>query len=1052
MAIKKDMKRLIHPNSKCTFSLLPKQQHLGPAGNVLVYVVVLMLIFGVLGVAMVSLFSTSMASTANRNDSRRARYLSESGVRYAILEMRAADFDEDNIIDPLNTLTYTVTDAGTFKPNIFTPWFDSDADVDAPDVVYATPRLGEIPVDFTTDPASPLNDVWLINYDYITGTGPDILTMRDEAYSLAISGTSQEIDIAGSSFLALTGEQLVLGVEPTEDRTINEGGSLYVARDARHFFPKFNGAININRVDYAYARLVDDGSKVILENVTASQFPPPTPPLSAFPLTVDADSGGTYDGDFVILSPRNYMVMAEGESDGVAVGDSYALGMNVYNDSLIPPESRKPDITSEDFVSNLRQQETDSRFFDPNLTDFELDIGGGGTDEFGSAFYDATRDFGGERDYCEQGACLFAIGIRTYFLLDFSSQGDGITFTLLNAADNTASSAGGDVDLSELIGYAGDSRTNSAGTAFLATDAADRGLDPPKIAVEFDTRTNNDTLAYCNGGSVNQNTRDDPLDSNQDAVQYVFWGREANVAQPCRDDPSYDDNRHGPGLWQFDAPSGRIDSSAGVDPSTGTIYIGSNDNNVYAINPDGTQKWVFTGASGDIISSPAVDPNDGTVYVGSNDNNVYAINPATGNQKWVFATGGDVRSSPAIASDGTIYVASNDGVLYALNSAQRQSGAPFPAAGEWQRPNPVNPGAEYSLGRPAIGPAPNRTIYVSDRVNTLFAVRPSDGAVLWTFNTVDASEYMPGVDSSSGVIYTDVFGNSLVAVNTGGSERWRLGVGSDIDSTPVVGSDGTVYIGTDARDALLAIREINPSLGQIIWEFPAGGDVNIIPALSLDESVVYAISNGIDNADGFVYAVDAATGTENWSFELVTETGQPPGNVTSSPVVDPTTGNIYVGSDDTNVYALTPFDEEPRNEQSLLLTSADLGGTVDSAVNWLNGASTKGPWAVRLEVDRTTQVGGEGDYELRLWMKQCDNPACDTLNGADDPFFSDTRIIYEVSPPDLEQIFQLDALNNAKFDRFLFGFTAAAGAQAQNVSIANFTQSFSRPGDSVITP
>jgi hypothetical protein len=174
--------------------------------------------------------------------------------------------------------------------------------------------------------------------------------------------------------------------------------------------------------------------------------------------------------------------------------------------------------------------------------------------------------------------------------------------------------------------------------------------------------------------------------------------------------------------------------------------------------------------------------------------------------------------------------------------------------------------------------------------------------------------------------------------------------------------------------------------------------------------------------------------------------------VTSSPAVDPTTGNIYVGSDDTNVYALTPFDEEPRNLQGLLLDSAvALGGSADSAVDWLNGAATKGPWAVRLEVDRITQAGGEGNYELRLWMKQCDDADCITLNGASDPFFKDTRIIYNQAP-NLVQFFQLDALDNAKFDRFLFGFTAAAGAQAQNVSIANFTQSFIRIGDPIITP
>jgi hypothetical protein len=201
-----------------------------------------------------------------------------------------------------------------------------------------------------------------------------------------------------------------------------------------------------------------------------------------------------------------------------------------------------------------------------------------------------------------------------------------------------------------------------------------------------------------------------------------------------------------------------------------------------------------------------------------------------------------------------------------------------------------------------------------------------------------------------------------------------------------------------------------------------------------------------------VYAVDTVSGEEKWSFEIVTDTGDSPGNVTSSPAVDPNTGIIYVGSDDTNVYALTPFDEEPLNEQGLLLTSAvGLGGVADSAVNWLNGSTIKGPWAVRLEVNRSTLPGGEGDYELRLWMKQCDNDACDNIN-TNDSFFKDTRIIYQLSSPDLTQFFQLDAIKNAEFDSFLFGFTAAAGAQALDVTIANFVLSFVRPGDPVIVP
>ena len=284
------MKRFSIQNSNRSFLLLQHRQGSGTAGNVLIYVVVLMLIFGTLGVAMVSLFSSSTASTATSNDTRRARYLSEAGVRYAIAEMRTEDFDEDYIIDTLNTLSYTVDDAGTFEPNVFGPWFESDADVDAPDVVSASPRFGEIPVDFATDPTNPLNNVWLVNYEYITGTGPKIVTMRDPVNSFDISGTSLAIDINESSFLAETGERVVFAVEPIgSDQDIAEGGNLYVARDARFFFPPFNGAININRVDYAYARLVDDeaNGRVILENVTASQFPNT---LAAFPSPIDRKS------------------------------------------------------------------------------------------------------------------------------------------------------------------------------------------------------------------------------------------------------------------------------------------------------------------------------------------------------------------------------------------------------------------------------------------------------------------------------------------------------------------------------------------------------------------------------------------------------------------------------------------------------------------------------------------------------------------------------------------------------------------------------------------
>ena len=76
-------------------------------------------------------------------------------------------------------------------------------------------------------------------------------------------------------------------------------------------------------------------------------------------------------------------------------------------------------------------------------------------------------------------------------------------------------------------------------------------------------------------------------------------------------------------------------------------------------------KWKYA-TGGAVVSPPALGP-DGTVYVGSNDNIIYAIN-VTGGLKWKYATGGQVQSSPALGPDGTVYVGSGDYNIYAITS------------------------------------------------------------------------------------------------------------------------------------------------------------------------------------------------------------------------------------------------------------------------------------------------------------------------------------------------------------------------------------------------
>jgi outer membrane protein assembly factor BamB len=123
------------------------------------------------------------------------------------------------------------------------------------------------------------------------------------------------------------------------------------------------------------------------------------------------------------------------------------------------------------------------------------------------------------------------------------------------------------------------------------------------------------------------------------------------------------DNSIGKKKWSY--PTGNSVNSSSAIGSDGTIYIGSNDNYLYAINPDGSLEWKYETGGGLESSSPAIG-SDGTIYFGSGDNCFYAVNP-NGTLKWKYETGNWIVGSPAIGSGGTIYFGSGDNYLYAVN-------------------------------------------------------------------------------------------------------------------------------------------------------------------------------------------------------------------------------------------------------------------------------------------------------------------------------------------------------------------------------------------------
>lgn len=243
-------------------------------------------------------------------------------------------------------------------------------------------------------------------------------------------------------------------------------------------------------------------------------------------------------------------------------------------------------------------------------------------------------------------------------------------------------------------------------------------------------------------------------------------------------------NPNGTKKWSFNAGD-TIKSSPAI-AEDGCIYFGVlgpgfDIGRVYALNPNGTEKWHYD-TDHYVFTSPAIG-NDGTVYVTSNDRNLYAFFP-NGTVDWTFSMG-DRPGSPSIADDGTIYVASWDGNLYSI----------YPnGTMKWKS------GIGWGSGRtPSI--APDGTIYTGDDI--LYAINP-DGTKKWTFDPgkyidIDTKSHAISADGTIyfGASYYDGRGGYIYAVNPDGTEKWRHWTHNDvIYSSPSIGSDGTVYVGT----------------------------------------------------------------------------------------------------------------------------------------------------------------------------------------------------------------------------------------------------------------
>lgn len=281
--------------------------------------------------------------------------------------------------------------------------------------------------------------------------------------------------------------------------------------------------------------------------------------------------------------------------------------------------------------------------------------------------------------------------------------------------------------------------------------------------------------------------------------------------------------------WEY-ALGGETHSSPAI-AKNGDVYIGCDDNKVYAIRSTGAPSWPTPFATtGKVTATPAV--GDSKVYVGSWDKNIYAINSTTGAEAWHYTTGDAVVSSAALSDDNVLYVGSLDKKLYAID----RNSVSNPPALKW--PAFTAHGAIYAS--PALG---STAVYFADLAGYVYCLNRLTGQDNWNLAApIGGAFHSSPAIGPDGTVYIGSDDGKVYAINgANGSVKWTFATGGAVQSSPAIDSNGTIYVGS-AGKGLYAIS----SSGTQKWLL-AGTSADSCPAIGLNRWI-YMVLDGKVNA------------------------------------------------------------------------------------------------------------------------------------------------------------------------------------------------------------
>lgn len=527
------------------------------AGAALVYLIGMIVVMGALGGGLVSMYSTSTLQSAYPNAATRARLMAESGLRYAISEIRNADpANLSALIAQLNADTHTASDGGTFQLNVFSLLSFAAANTGlvnpSGQLAMISPNGADVPSGYSIPVINdPQDGLYLVNTaNNGLDNAPNALTVT-RITSLGDIGGNQLASIVQGAIATTVNDPLFVAVKPTTNQNVVQGGSLEVSRGAS-IYPTKNGRILIpttgGRRTYTYATMTATANGYLLTNLQK--------PVGTWIAAID-NLSNVGNSDYVVFDSSSggaYQIMSTGRWGAGALQASRDLNASDTGGLSMQSSGGQGYYVVEN-VSGVIVVDNTVQIHSGDVTDYS---GGITFDPVLTSSPDVAGSFSGPIG-------VFGSGVRLFFTFNVAatSAADGFIFTLRNAGLNTVNDSGGPRVGSHggYIGYAGPG---------LAAWGNGMGIRPPKFGLEFDLWNNGAYTVACGNDG-----RNDPNDKH---IAWVYWGRNGTInagnALSC---PGYteDDNVHNRGGANTPADPDPLNPASGT---AGKFYSFANRN------------------------------------------------------------------------------------------------------------------------------------------------------------------------------------------------------------------------------------------------------------------------------------------------------------------------------------------------------------------------------------------------------------------------------------------------------------------------------------------